>query len=90
MSTNNYDLSTSYEIVKSSWEEVFPGTTIEDGSNFFLLGGDSMLGMIVMLSISEQTKSEFTLNELYSNPLFAALVDYIDGSISVSNSCIMD
>lgn len=63
--------------LRRAWLKVLPDTEISDDTSFFVVGGDSMLGSMLMQALSELTKQDFTLADLYENPTFGKLLDLI-------------
>jgi aryl carrier-like protein len=61
------------EVIRDTWETLLQKYGFGDEEDFFVLGGDSMLGMMMLMSLTEHTGREFTLSDLYENSTLAEL-----------------
>jgi len=65
-------------LVRNIWKNTLEVVKIDDNDHFFVLGGDSLLGSIVVLTIVEIICSEITLLDLYENPTFNEFADLVN------------
>lgn len=61
------------QLVRSAWRDVLGIEENDESANFFLLGGDSMRGAILMALIAEATCMNFSLADLYEHPTIRKL-----------------
>jgi acyl carrier protein len=64
--------------MRSIWRTTLEIDEIRDDDHFFLLGGDSLLGSIVVFYIAETFGPEITLLDLYENPTLIELCSLIE------------
>lgn len=59
-------------ITRKIWADVL-GVHPNDDDNFFLLGGDSLLGTVAMVALSDELELSLSLGDLYSHPTIGSL-----------------
>lgn len=65
-------------ILKDAWETILQKSDVKENDHFFLLGGDSLLGSMLILSLLETAQIEITLGDLYANPTLKGLSAFIN------------
>jgi acyl carrier protein len=55
------------EVVRGAWEMTL-GISVEPEDDFFDLGGDSMLGLMIVSALEDQLGVEFDIRELFERP----------------------
>jgi acyl carrier protein len=60
-------------VVRGAWEEVF-GSPVDDGSDFFALGGDSLKAVSICSKVEEAVGARPRLRLLFDHPRFG---DYV-------------
>jgi aryl carrier-like protein len=66
-------LVTSLCYLRATWAAILQITNIEEDDNFFIQGGDSLLGMMLITALAEKLNTELTMADLYDNPTLAAM-----------------
>lgn len=54
--------------IREVWQRILCRTDIQGESDFFAVGGDSVLGAMLMASIADMSGTEMDVMDLYENP----------------------
>ncbi len=74
------ELATDTEIRLSRiWSEVLALDTVGRYENFFMLGGDSMLATVLVMSVRREWQVDFSVRVLFDAPVLKDLAGHIDG-----------
>jgi acyl carrier protein len=65
------------EAVERVWTQTLGQACGRDNENFFVLGGDSLLGIIVIMAISEEFGLSLSLEDLYAYPTVEAFARHV-------------
>lgn len=80
------ELATDTEIRLSRiWSEVLALDSVGRHEDFFLLGGDSMLATVVVMSVRREWKVEFSVRVLFDAPVLKDLAGRIDALAAESH-----
>lgn len=72
--------SESVDLLVGIWRRLLPGVDVQPGSNFFDLGGDSLLAITLFLEIERATGRRFPLTVIYEAPTVCEQAALLDGS----------
>jgi aryl carrier-like protein len=64
-------------MVRNAWEAVLQSKVFSEDDNFFVHGGDSMSGTMLMLALIEKSGQAFTLGDLYDCPTLGSLSELV-------------
>lgn len=71
----------NYESMKEGlsdiWRQLLDVHEVEDGDNFFLLGGNSIAAMKLIAAIEKEFSVSFTLEDLFETTTFSGQADFI-------------
>lgn len=70
------------EVLKTIWMQNLDIDNVDKNSNYFKLGGNSLSATKLLVEIETKLKCKLTLNEVFSNPEFEALLKLIDIKLS--------
>lgn len=72
------------EVVRSGWRIVLNNKDLDEDSNFFLLGGDSLLGMMLVSYICDRLKVSLELESVYKYPTLGSMISNLVRSFGQS------
>ncbi len=89
--TQSFNASESVETrLREKWTELLAvaAEEVESGSNFFSLGGNSMLLLSLHMFMSQEFSISLTLPELLENAEFAAMVLLVETKVVMDDKTI--
>ena len=78
----------SLTILRNIWKNTLEIENIEDNDHFFILGGDSFLASIIVLTIADTMELDITLLDLYENPTLIEFSNRLEQRRNIKNLTI--
>lgn len=59
------------------WKDLLEQSDVHGGSNFFELGGDSLVALEVVVAVEERFDTEMAVTDLYEYPTVGELAEFV-------------
>lgn len=86
--SNSLPTTTSEKIISKIWKEVLGLDNIDIDSDFFQIGGHSIIGVKVMAKLEKETGKRLPLVSLLKHPTIRSLATYMDNEFYTWNSLV--